>query len=170
MLQQNAALQGLQGAALACFIQQIRPTSRALCKLWSHVSAAGLCLILSKCGGWSSQHYSIMSRWDRHRKHVIIHACSRTYLAHHELESAVIIINIIIIVIVVIIIIMHAAAGGSVDIQSVTEASLRIASCSGAVKLGKIKASSADVNTEGSISPIAFMSMFLSTSLFLCKP
>ena len=59
---------------------------------------------------------------------------------------------------------MHAAAGGSVDIQSVTEASLRIASCSGAVKLGKIKASSADVTTEGRASPIAFMSWFLSTS------
>ncbi|KAL0030213.1 hypothetical protein WJX77_003267 [Trebouxia sp. C0004] len=40
-------------------------------------------------------------------------------------------------------------AGGNVDIQSVTEASLCIASCSGAVKLGKIKASSADVITEG---------------------
>lgn len=61
---------------------------------------------------------------------------------------------------------MHDAAGGSVDIQSVTEASLRIASCSGAVKLGKIKASSADVITEGTLSLISFRLIFLST--FVC--
>ena len=65
---------------------------------------------------------------------------------------------------------MHAAAGGSVDIQSVTEASLRIASCSGPVKLGKIKASSADVITEGRVSPVACMSMFSFTSSSLCDP
>ncbi|KAL0022852.1 hypothetical protein WJX79_011082 [Trebouxia sp. C0005] len=40
-------------------------------------------------------------------------------------------------------------AGGSVDIQSVTEANLRVTSCSGAVKLGKVKASSANVVTAG---------------------
>ena len=65
---------------------------------------------------------------------------------------------------------MHAAAGGSVDIQSVTEASLRIASCSGPVKLGKVKASSADVITEGTVSPVACMSMFLPTSSSFCDP
>lgn len=48
---------------------------------------------------------------------------------------------------------MLAVAGGSVDVQSVTEASLRIVSCFGPVKLGKIKASSADVVTEGRTSP-----------------
>lgn len=40
-------------------------------------------------------------------------------------------------------------AGGSVDVQSVTEASLRVVSCSGAVKLGKIKATSAEIETAG---------------------
>lgn len=33
--------------------------------------------------------------------------------------------------------------------QSITEASLRVATCSGAVTLGKIKASSVDVDTAG---------------------
>jgi len=56
-----------------------------------------------------------------------------------------------------------------VDIQSVTEASLRIASCSGAVKLGKIKASSADVITEGRISQRIYVNV-LSTYLFFRKP
>ena len=40
-------------------------------------------------------------------------------------------------------------AGGSVDVESITEASLRVATCSGALKLGKIKASSVDVDTAG---------------------
>lgn len=35
------------------------------------------------------------------------------------------------------------------DIQSVTEASLRVMTCSGALKLGKIKASSVDIDTDG---------------------
>ena len=33
--------------------------------------------------------------------------------------------------------------------ESVTEASLRVVTCSGALKLGKIKASSVDVDTAG---------------------
>lgn len=40
-------------------------------------------------------------------------------------------------------------AGGTVEVQSITEASLRVATCSGAVTLGKIKASSVDVDTAG---------------------
>lgn len=59
---------------------------------------------------------------------------------------------------------MDAAAGGKVDIQSITEASLRIASCSGPVKLGKIKASSADVITEGGIPHC----IYVNVSVLLC--
>ena len=42
-----------------------------------------------------------------------------------------------------------SCAGGTVDVESVTEASLRVVTCSGALKLGKIKASSVDVDTAG---------------------
>jgi len=38
-----------------------------------------------------------------------------------------------------------------VDVQSITEANLRISSGSGAVKLGKMKASSVDIDTAGAL-------------------
>lgn len=41
------------------------------------------------------------------------------------------------------------STGGTVDVESVTEASLRVVTCSGALKLGKIKASSVDIDTAG---------------------
>lgn len=41
------------------------------------------------------------------------------------------------------------------DIQSVTEASLRVMTCSGALKLGKIKASSVDIDTDGESKDLA---------------
>ena len=47
---------------------------------------------------------------------------------------------------------LHApgsCAGGTVDVESVTEASLRVVTCSGNLKLGKIKASLVDVDTAG---------------------
>lgn len=53
--------------------------------------------------------------------------------------------------------------GGSVDVASVTEASLRVATCSGALKLGKIKASTVDVDTAGESQ-----ALLMSTSHTLC--
>ena len=74
--------------------------------------------------------------------------------------------------------VLPAIAGGSVDIQSVTEASLRVVSCSGAVKLGKIKATSADIDTDGKdwqfpspskLVPVLDLSWLLSLRDSLCS-
>ena len=51
--------------------------------------------------------------------------------------------------------------------QSITEASLRVATCSGALSLGKIKASRVDVDTAGESRLASVISKRLAPPLFL---